>query len=163
MPTFSGMTGTYPPGYTLVSFWSNNAMGSGTTPATTPLGSSNTFPVGAITFHVVSAINDGLLDATFTAWNIYHVTQDQSTSVWTVPASIWLYGPAAGGPWEPVDPGYGVWWHNPQTFTTHVVASMFWATTQWISGVGSIEVIPEPASACTVLAGLGLLVLARRR
>jgi hypothetical protein len=162
-PTYSGMSGTYPPGYTVVSFWSNNAINSGTTPATTPLGASNTFPLGAVTFHFSGTIvDDGLADVTFTAWNIWHVTPDQSTASWSVPGSVWLYGPTPGV-WEPTPPGQGVWWHNPATIVTHVTASMFWATQTWISGVGDLSVVPEPTSFGFVLAGLSAIALARRR
>jgi hypothetical protein len=165
-PTFSGLGGTYPPGYTVVTFWSNNAMLSGTTPATTPLGSSDVFNLGMITFHASNTDPqyNSDVDIVFSAWNIFHVTPDQSTMIWEVPASIWLYGPVEGE-WYPTEPGQGIWWHNPDTFTVHVQNSMFWATTAWISAVGSIGVehIPEPAAVAFVLMGLGVLVAARRR
>lgn len=176
-PTFNGLM--LPTGAPVVSFWSNNAFKSGTTPGTTPLGSSVNFPIGSITFHATNTDvqqNTGT-DITFSAWNIYHVTEQQGSTIFTLPASLLVYlgpdqtpnnwgGGDLGGPqFEPPRPGEGQWFHLEDTFVGHVTGSWFWGTSQFISGVGAIGVehVPETASTALLLCGVATLVVARTR
>jgi hypothetical protein len=151
----------------IVTFWATSAYHSGTTNH-----ASQTVQLGNLDFHAshTNPINNSDTDITFSAWNIFHVTQTAASGNGNVPASNLLYvrpGQAVStwGQGVAPRPGEGVWVHNPSPHPVHLAASWFFATGTFVTGAWGVGVehVPEPAAAAMLIGGAGIMLVARRR
>lgn len=141
---------------------------------------SSVFQLANFTFNAINTTtgNNGDVDIAFDAGGQYYpfdIWGATPFAPWTLsmPSSFMLYvGFTAGGEvplpasqWAPVTMGEGTWIHNTVTASFEVLTSMFWGRPDDLMAQGGIGVehVPEPGAAILMVAGIGMLVVARRR